>query len=180
MGEFKARPTVYDGIQMRSRTEAGYAAWLDLHLGVEWEYEPHALAHPTLGQYLPDFLIRDVRTPHHESANVYIEVKPPSFFDTDQGTETAARSAEIVEYNDPTAVLAVATPEDGGDLAVMLRQTGILGWSFGEWKKSDCFDEFWPMAHWQWAVRYPDPKPYLAELIMSKPWEADWWKGLGS
>lgn len=34
---FQARPTVYDGIPMRSRTEARFAAFLD-RAGFEWAY----------------------------------------------------------------------------------------------------------------------------------------------
>jgi hypothetical protein len=38
-----ARPTTNRGVQMRSRLEARYAAWLDRH-GFTWEYEPRCYA----------------------------------------------------------------------------------------------------------------------------------------
>ena len=49
------RPTVYRGVQMRSRLEARYAAAMD-YLGWEWIYEPGAFASQD-GQYLPDFKV---------------------------------------------------------------------------------------------------------------------------
>lgn len=53
--EIKARPTLYKGIQMRSRLEADYAAHLDRD-GETWEYEPECFASQD-GQWLPDFRI---------------------------------------------------------------------------------------------------------------------------
>jgi hypothetical protein len=76
----KARPTVYDGIRMRSRLEAGYAAWLDQN-GLEWEYEPCAFAGDGRPPYLPDFRLRDVPVlGRAKPATVYVEVKPPYWF----------------------------------------------------------------------------------------------------
>ena len=84
-GGHKGRPTVYKGIEMRSRLEADYAAHLD-RSGVKWEYEPTCFAGPK-GQWLPDFR-------HHkrirfnkedglpdEFIPVYTEIKPVSFVD---------------------------------------------------------------------------------------------------
>src|SRR5262245_46645920 len=67
-GMIPARPTIYNGIQMRSRLEARIAAVLD-GMGAEWAYEPQAFASNN-GQYLPDFLIK---SPAQE---FYIEVRP--------------------------------------------------------------------------------------------------------
>ncbi len=64
---YKARPTIYNGIQMRSRLEARYAAHLDAKRAT-WEYEPSCFASPK-GQYLPDFLI---------NGSIYVELKPIS------------------------------------------------------------------------------------------------------
>jgi hypothetical protein len=69
VNHLKARPTMYRGIQMRSRLEAKFAARLD-HIGVTWEYEPMCFADES-GQYLPDFMIDLAGEP-----NIYIEVKP--------------------------------------------------------------------------------------------------------
>ncbi len=75
---FKARPTVYKGIQMRSRLEAGFATWLDKH-HFEWEYEPYALATDD-GQYLPDFVLGNVFAAWlPKPVTVVVEVKPNSY-----------------------------------------------------------------------------------------------------
>ena len=64
-----ARPTIYRGIQMRSRLEAHVARWLDTHPSfLPWEYEPTCFA-GIAGQYLPDFVL------HHRNFDSYIEVK---------------------------------------------------------------------------------------------------------
>jgi hypothetical protein len=73
----KARPTVYRGIEMRSRLEADFAAWLD-RKGRRWVYEPQCFAGPK-GQYLPDFrtpIIQPSDDPADDYGTVYIEVKP--------------------------------------------------------------------------------------------------------
>lgn len=70
MSEIKARPTLYKGIQMRSRLEADFAASLD-RAGRPWEYEPTCFAGEN-AQWLPDF-----RTPYGDArTDVYVEVKP--------------------------------------------------------------------------------------------------------
>jgi hypothetical protein len=66
--EIKARPTLYRGIQMRSRLEADYAAHLDVKHPGNWEYEPECFAGPA-GQWLPDFRV---------NGTVLQEVKPAS------------------------------------------------------------------------------------------------------
>ncbi len=68
-----ARPTVYKGIQMRSRLEADYASALDRD-GEKWEYEPTCFAGPD-GQWLPDFRIG------HDG--IYVEVKPAYLIEWD-------------------------------------------------------------------------------------------------
>ena len=59
-----AIPTIYSGIQMRSRLEAQWAAFFD-HMGWKWEYEP-----VDLKGWIPDFLLRT------QSRVYYVEVKP--------------------------------------------------------------------------------------------------------
>jgi hypothetical protein len=61
------RPTTYRGIQMRSRLEADFAAWLD-RTGQDWAYEPKCFA-GSAGQWLPDF-------EHRRGGLQYIELKP--------------------------------------------------------------------------------------------------------
>lgn len=51
----RARPTIYRGVQMRSRLEATVAEWLDAQ-SLVWKYEGPAYGSED-GQYLPDFQI---------------------------------------------------------------------------------------------------------------------------
>ena len=65
----KAIPTVYKGVQMRSRLEATWAAFWDA-LGWQWDYEP-----VDLDGWIPDFRVnigRGVREP----ISLLVEVKP--------------------------------------------------------------------------------------------------------
>lgn len=62
-----AIPTVYNGVQYRSRLEARWAAFFDL-LGWRHTYEPY-----DMGAWSPDFL---VRLNAEYGASVLIEVKP--------------------------------------------------------------------------------------------------------
>lgn len=106
-----ARPTAYKGIQMRSRLEARYAAWLD-HWRFQWEYEPRCFA-SELGQYLPDFVIHDVAVLGSEAAtrqDVYVEVKPTvALFQPSE----LLRCQEIIAATHAGAVLILETERNG-------------------------------------------------------------------
>lgn len=95
-----ARPTTYRGIQMRSRLEARFAAYLD-SVGMAWEYEPRAFANE-YGQYLPDF---QILSPTAE-VPCYIEVKP-----TVEMALKAMERMQIIWSSEPLAALIVATAE---------------------------------------------------------------------
>jgi len=85
----KARPTLYKGVQMRSRLEADYAAFLDRNDSYSWEYEPECFAGPD-GQWLPDF---------HETGNgrdAWIEVKPASLLERQPGVDRIAKVDKIL------------------------------------------------------------------------------------
>ena len=86
--QIKARPTVYKGIQMRSRLEADYASALDRD-GETWKYEPTCFAGPD-GQWLPDFRIG------HDG--IYTEVKPAHLivWDTDSILDVYERVDKIL------------------------------------------------------------------------------------
>lgn len=114
----KARPTIYNGVQMRSRLEARVAAWLD-SIGVRWAYEPVAFASPK-GQYLPDFGI-DL----FDWRKTYLEVKPS--IDQETSDDTFARM-EIIWESDGTAMLVVlyADAAEGGML--IAATPSIDGW----------------------------------------------------
>lgn len=70
MTTWRARPTTYRGIEMRSRLEARAAATFD-RMGWQWQYEPRAFANQ-IGQYLPDFRL----DPGDDLYPIYAEVKP--------------------------------------------------------------------------------------------------------
>jgi len=62
--EIKAIPTMYDGVMMRSRLEARWAAFLSA-CGWQWNYEPI-----DLDGWCPDFVL------NFGPRKVYVEVKP--------------------------------------------------------------------------------------------------------
>lgn len=63
MNNIAAIPTLYDGVQYRSRLEAKWAAFYDL-LGWKWQYEPF-----DLNGWIPDFLLPG-------ACPVLVEIKP--------------------------------------------------------------------------------------------------------
>jgi hypothetical protein len=112
----QARPTVYRGVQMRSRLEADFARQLD-EWDLQWTYEPQCFA-STEGQYLPDFLVE-----HKGGRTEYVEVKPASLFDfEDYGGEVVhdeeaypgaevdpvLRRMTIIWDSEPEAILHLA------------------------------------------------------------------------
>lgn len=101
MSGWKARPTTYKGIQMRSRLEAGFAAWLD-GISDRWEYEPRAFAGDG-GQYLPDFSFQVMTKDGERTA--YVETKP-----TEQDATGAITRMTIIWESEPASVLLLAWP----------------------------------------------------------------------
>ena len=105
-----ARPTTYNGIKMRSRLEARYAAYLDAR-GEDWEYEPRAFANKHR-QYLPDFLIHLSQLPatdtepSHVMPELYVEVRPHL-----DGMRVALEQMAVIWDSDPTAFLLVTSPD---------------------------------------------------------------------
>ena len=152
MSTFKARPTTYKGIQMRSRLEAGFATWLDhfctklpQHLGtLSWDYEPVCLASPR-GQWLPDFHVRGLTNHRYQTPTDYwFDVKPSK-----PTSDEVRRWSDILADNHPEACCLAATPD------------GFYGWA------ANGLYEFefvaWPSAGF---VPRVDP-----------PWQGEWWKG---
>lgn len=101
MSTWKARPTTYRGIQMRSRLEASYAARLD-ERQVDWEYEPRAFG-GRRGQYLPDFVVHETLV-----GDVYLEIKP-----TVESAMGVLARMEIVLESIPGAFLICVVPGVG-------------------------------------------------------------------
>lgn len=98
----QARPTMYRGVQMRSRMEAEHAAWLDAKGGgtmpslIDWRYEPMCFASGA-GQYLPDFMLI------FDYGHIYEEVKPVV-----EDFDAIAGRMEIVWESEPSAILKLS------------------------------------------------------------------------
>jgi hypothetical protein len=110
MASLKARPTMFQGIRMRSRLEAGFAAWLDSH-GCKWTYEPCAFA-SSEGQYLPDFSIDDFEMlwiGGYRHGRAYFEVKPDAVWLAER--DLIARRLAVIYHSEPAAMLFVVTPK---------------------------------------------------------------------
>jgi hypothetical protein len=155
MTQLQARPTIYKGIQMRSRLEAQVAADFD-RLGVAWEYEPMCFASPA-GQYLPDFVL------HWRDHDTYLEVKPPQ---SDDELRRIAARMEIVWESDPSPRLEILCADgvhvEGGRFR---RSSGRI------WRKRDAAGKI----EWSWliglhfpeeehAITLPDGSELLAEV----------------
>lgn len=91
-----ARPTLYNGVQMRSRLEAAFAQYLDEH-GFPWSYEGTAYASPR-GQYVPDFSTID---PDNGQVTFW-EVKPEG-----HGTAAVLERMRVILASKPDAHLLV-------------------------------------------------------------------------
>lgn len=89
---------MYNGIKMRSRLEADFAAFLD-RSGADWEYEPVCFAGPH-SQWLPDFRITE------NEKRIYVEVKPASLLG-EQIDPTLERMT-VAWLTEPTAILHLA------------------------------------------------------------------------
>jgi hypothetical protein len=92
----KPRPTIYNGIRMRSRLEAEFARWLEINGPGRWTYEPEAYSNIN-GTYLPDFAIDGYQ---------FAEVKPANHTEWD----ATFRKMHIILSSVPDAVLTVFHP----------------------------------------------------------------------
>lgn len=176
----KARPTVYKGIQMRSRLEAGFAAWLDEN-GVTWEYEPRAYASDE-GQYLPDFEVLDgVRLDGWDgyTRNIFFEVKP-----REPDLEEQRRNTRIIEACVPGAVLLVVWPDAHGVLAYGYR-VARAEWLLPSGIRKTC----WSHCYFRWDADWSDhdfieangfARQFVrvdsASGLITGPWHGEWWK----
>lgn len=165
LGHMKARPTVYNGVKMRSRLEAGFAAWLDSE-GHGWDYEPHAMATPEHGQWLPDFVIHKVLDEWHAVIReVYVEVKPAIWWDDpddDHIVKNIRRWQSIVKANDPSALFLLATAPDSTNPDGKAMFCGRGPTSF-----IDIFD---------WHRVGGAPFLRVSLPVAPTPWHFEWWK----
>lgn len=174
MRNYKARPTTYRGIEMRSRLEAGYAAWLD-QWSFDWEYEPQAFASQR-GQYLPDFLLKKVPEARADgkvvTTDVYVEVKPAGW--TGDLDALARRMAIIAEskVNDTTLLLEVPG-RPPRELLVFGYPERQLSWHESAWSYNVAWSDD---PHGR-----PDGIEYLALAVVLgrdlMPWPHGYWDG---
>lgn len=164
MPEMIPRPTVYNGIPMRSRMEAAFAAWLDDQDGVKWEYEPYALAGPG-GQYLPDFVITGIEVvgcspPQWASPTLITEVKPPTFTDID------GMFARMSVAND--------TLPDGTVYCLIIKDKGVDGQAavFISTRNN-------PLLYLCFTFVFTSLKPCTVGLaaLAAGPWPDGYWQG---
>jgi hypothetical protein len=143
-----ARPTVYEGIHMRSRMEARVAAYLD-GLGWPWEYEPRAYASGGI-QYLPDFEVR----PWDGGPTMYLEVK--GAHPTLDELDALLRRMRVIRSADPRAWLAVCSE-------------GTI--SHGRFGFCGPGEDFW---HERYVIRCPDHPMWVAAVQSSDDTVAPW------
>lgn len=158
MANFTPRPTVYNGIQMRSRLEAGFAAWLD-KMRADWSYEPKAFGGPE-GQYLPDFYVPQlwlIGEAEPRCAPAYIEVKPVLPYD-DQ--PRLARRMATIWKSEPEAHLLVVVRDHMafGGVSAVFRDDPENPTLYGEFAfliqpfgLPLCVGSPWPRAHGPWV-----------------------------
>jgi hypothetical protein len=170
---FIPRTTVYRGIEMRSRLEAGFAAWLDeWELG--WHYEPHAFGNQ-IGQYLPDFRLDAVRSSWNnwEPRTAYAEIKPAIFGDRDEDEyERLMRSMAIIWDSEPDALLLLVQPP---------RSNAVSEWAdlgFLNPKLSPTRDPAFPWPQNVVWARGPDGTIGLAAPLAARrgPWANEYWR----
>ena len=175
---YKARPTTYKGIQMRSRLEAGFAMWLDQQ-GFRWDYEPGAFADET-GQYLPDFRIHDLWCAWLDRpATAYVEVKYASWPGTDVDSEEWMEKHHdlmcgmaILHRSEPDAVLLLAQPEQ--DVIYVEERERTIGQAVGIVEPDEYARPMWPnLGTW---VRRGRDQPAGVAYLAEGPWPHEWWK----
>lgn len=110
MNKFASIPTLYNGIQFRSRLEAKWAAFFDA-LDWQWSYEPF-----DLDGWIPDFSINAARAPLGE---VLVEVKPIRALDLyvcDKIDRAAPGHAVLIVGVSPLSIsIEDGTPAPGGE-----------------------------------------------------------------
>lgn len=141
-----ARPTLYKGIQMRSRLEADFAGMIDRQ-GWEWAYEPECFASEG-GQWLPDFRIMA-----KDGNPIYVEVKPFGFLaawgdECQTRVETLMRQVEIARQTIPKCHLWLCFWGYGEEGVSML----IASRAVGKWEVS----AHGLPVHLQWPVQIGD------------------------
>lgn len=125
-----AIPTVYNGIQMRSRLEAKWACFFD-SLGWHWQYEAIDLA-----GWIPDFLL------FSEEKTVLVEVKPDLTFPQD-----VARKCYNAGYNNARGLLILK------NFPTIEHGEFKIGWVTDCFESHGDLDQLWdePVHNWDEA-----------------------------
>lgn len=191
MTNLQARPTIYNGVQMRSRLEAGFAAWLD-RWDVNWTYEPQVFANAT-GQYLPDFKIDRIRVLGCDST-LYVEVKPGTFNVRNEEEWLTSRE-DIIRTSHKNAHFVVAVGPEGSrpsELHIMVygtvrralwvlegRQAQVPKVDWGTHGGHTSLEELrMAIARQELEQAMAPWEPSLAVgMHPLVPWHGEWWKG---
>jgi hypothetical protein len=120
----KAIPTTYNGVNMRSRLEARWAAFFDV-VGWRWEYEP-----PERGGWIPDFLLIGAKQ------TVAVEVKPIEWCGDKDAMVSQAKGfpglQKVKDYNFATAPIhTLVGHEDVLVLGSYRTTRGVERWRSG-------------------------------------------------
>ena len=124
-------PTLYKGIQFRSRLEARWAIFFD-ELGIEWDYEPETFE-TKYGYYMPDFFL--------PSINRWFIVKGAKISD-----DESQKVLELSRLTAASAIIAEGSIPDWFDFHKENHQCNYLsmlvntdGQEGGDWGWMPCF-----------------------------------------
>ena len=125
--EFRSLPTLYRGIQFRSRIEARWAVVFDF-FDLQWEYEPEHYELP-IGNYLPDFWL--------QNQDCWVEIKGPHPTEMEEAKARGlARKSQKAVY-----IFCCGIPTIGPDGAPTLFQCNGDLWAHGYRYNPDGSDE---------------------------------------
>jgi len=130
--QIKAIPTMYKGIQFRSRLEAKWASFFDL-MNWKWQYEPC-----DFNGWIPDFAI------YGSKQTTYVEVKPTVKFLADIANEIDSSGCK-----DEVILIGETCPIPGEGLwgEESSTQLGWIRWPYGEHGEfiawDDCYFGIW-------------------------------------
>lgn len=106
MSAISVIPTVYNGIQFRSRLEARWAVFFDA-VGLEWEYEPEGYTDGEIS-YLPDFWLPGI--------DMFFEVKP-DYISSDAELQIEIKKAKMLVFGSGRElIMSSGPPAEGHNL----------------------------------------------------------------
>jgi hypothetical protein len=126
----KAHPTMYNGVQYRSRLEARWAAFFDL---IEWQHEYEPIDLPG---WSPDFLL------HGSKTKILVEVKP--VYDIPNDVANKINRAVPVEFVSGDSI-AIVKPENSffeclivGNAPIWRDYSCSIGWlrEYDDWEEA--------------------------------------------